>query len=136
MPRCVLVAISDVFPELFSYHPNFARGKIHPAFWALAPEADHVIAHSSGGTNEPSNLTTLHTTCNTRKSSTARSALPPVVIGNHDAAWDGLTAVYPGVVAAGEEHGVRHSSLGYHARWMKYFSDAASRPDVPVGGLP
>lgn len=64
----MLVAISDVFPESFAYDRNYRSGWIHPAFWAVAPEADHVLAHASGGAGEIDNLTTLHTMCNTRKS--------------------------------------------------------------------
>jgi hypothetical protein len=52
VPRCILVAFHDLFPDQVSYDVHYGRGKMHPVFWALAPEADHVLAHSRGGANE------------------------------------------------------------------------------------
>jgi len=71
VPRCVLVAISDVFPDAFPYYAHYRRGTVHPACWALAPEADHTLAHANDGSNDAENLTTIHAMCNTRKSSLA-----------------------------------------------------------------
>ena len=34
---------------------------------------------------------------------------------------DGLLADYAGSVAAGNNHGKRHSALEYHRRWLAYF---------------
>ena len=121
IPRCVLVAISDVFPESFAYDPHYGRGRIHPAYWGVAPEADHVLAHSRGGASEIGNLTTLHTTCNARKSDSLIAELPMVVPATEVPGWDGLLAEYAGSVAAGNHHGKRHSVLEYHRRWLAYF---------------
>ena len=121
IPRCVLVAISDVFPESFAYDPHYGRGRIHPAYWAVAPEADHVLAHSRGGAGEIGNLTTLHTTCNAQKSDSLVAELAVVVPAKEVPGWDGLLAEYAGSVAAGNDHGKRHSVLGYHRRWLGYF---------------
>ncbi|CAH0174620.1 hypothetical protein SRABI76_01369 [Microbacterium oxydans] len=49
IPRCILVAISDVFPDELPYYAHYRRGTVHPAYWALAPEADHILAHAGGG---------------------------------------------------------------------------------------
>lgn len=121
IPRCILVAISDVFPEAFAYHPNYKRGAIHPAFWVLAPEVDHALPLSQGGTDDPDNLTTLHTVCNARKSAALLHELPvlrkPVAV----AGWDGLMSRYEATVLAGAERGERHSAPGYHPRWLKLF---------------
>lgn len=122
IPRCVLVAISDVFPEAFAYDPHYGSGRIHPAFWALAPEADHVLAFSRGGDGGLENLTTLHTTCNARKSAALVAALPVVEPVAEIRGWDGLLANYAGTVAAGDAQGKRHSAPDYHRRWMRYFS--------------
>lgn len=35
LPRCVMVGISDVFPDMFAYDAHYRRGCIHPAYWAL-----------------------------------------------------------------------------------------------------
>lgn len=124
IPRCVLVALSDLFPDELAYHPNYARGRIHPVYWALAPEADHVLAHSRGGTNELDNLSTLHTACNARKSDSLSAHLAPVTPPAASADWDGLLAAYPVIVAAGPA-----TRTAYHARWMRHFglTESASR---------
>lgn len=119
VPRCILVAVSDVFPEELAYHPNYARGQIHPAYWALAPEADHVVAHSGGGTSAEDNLTTLHTMCNARKADALRHELPALDRKPDAEPWDGLTSVYRRVVAAGEGS-VRHHPAAYHVEWMRH----------------
>ena len=49
VPRSILVAIHDLFPDNLPYDVRYHRGKVHPVFWALAPEADHVLAHAAGG---------------------------------------------------------------------------------------
>jgi len=121
IPRCVLVAMSDVFPDAFAYDPHYGRARIHPAFWVLAPEADHVLAHSRGGGPELENLTTLHAACNTRKSDALREELPSLELLDAIDGWDGLVTAYPGIVLAGTSHGVRHSAADYHSRWMRYF---------------
>ena len=46
LPRCVMVGISDVFPEMFAYDAHYGRGRIHPAYWVLTLEADHTVPHA------------------------------------------------------------------------------------------
>jgi len=123
IPRCVLVAISDVFPEAFPYYLHYRRGTVHPAFWALAPEADHVLAHANGGSSDLDNLTTLHAMCNTRKSSLEVGALPsPAAIPpDADAEWDGLISRYADIVIAGNDLGHRHARPTYHLDWLRHF---------------
>lgn len=53
VPRSILVAVHDLFPDAVAYDAHYTRGKVHPVFWALAPEADHVLAHSRGGATAP-----------------------------------------------------------------------------------
>lgn len=118
VPRCVLVALSDVFPGQIAYHPNYARGKIHPVFWALAPEMDHVLAHSRGGANDLGNLATLHTACNARKSDSLSTDLPVLERPAQAGGWDGLVGLYPAVVAAIQGGGRED----YHARWLRQFA--------------
>ncbi|WIB65803.1 HNH endonuclease [Curtobacterium sp. MCBD17_040] len=120
VPRCVLVAVSEAFPR-FGYHPHYRRGAMHPAFWALAPEADHTVAHSRGGAGALENLTTMHALCNTAKSDALLTDLP--VVDRLEAAdgWDGLLSAYPALVEAGNTHGVRQASLRYHPQWLRLF---------------
>ena len=136
IPRCVLVAISDVFPESFAYDPHYGRGRIHPAFWAVAPEADHVLAFARGGAGEMGNLTTLHTTCNARKSDSLVADLPLVTPAKELPGWDGLLAEYAGSVAAGNTHGKRHAAPGYHHRWLRYFELQSLGPVLDPGLYP
>ncbi|MGK3949919.1 HNH endonuclease [Microbacterium sp. K2] len=127
IPRCILVAISDVFPDEFPYYAHYRRGTVHPAYWALAPEADHVLAHAGGGSSDPQNLTTLHAMCNTRKSSLAADSLPLASsMPAHDPEWDGLLSRYADVVTIGETTGRRHSSPGYHSSWLRRFGRGLS----------
>jgi 5-methylcytosine-specific restriction endonuclease McrA len=120
VPRCLLVAISEVFPR-FGYDLHYRRGLMHPAFWALAPEADHTIAHRRGGAGAPENLTTLHALCNTAKSDTLLDQLPVVVQTKARAGWDGLISSYPSIVEAGNTHGARRASPSYHPKWLRLF---------------
>jgi HNH endonuclease len=120
VPRCVLVAVSDVFPR-FLYNANFARGRIHPAFWALAPEVDHVHPFARGGSGELDNLTTLHTFCNAQKSDTLVDDLPVIEPVAADSAWNGLILEYPYVVQAGNAFGLRNTAVAYHQRWLRNF---------------
>lgn len=127
IPRCVLVAISDVFPDEFPYYAHYRRGTVHPAYWALAPEADHTLAHANGGSSDVENLTTMHTMCNTRKSSLAAGELPagtPVTAADADS-WDGLLSRYADIVLAGNQRGRRHSAPGYHRNWLRHFGRLA-----------
>jgi 5-methylcytosine-specific restriction endonuclease McrA len=122
IPRSVLVAFSDLFPDELPYHPNYRRGAIHPVYWALAPEADHVFAYARGGSGDIDNLTTLHTMCNARKADAIATDLPEHDRPDHVEGWDGLLSAYPSIATLGESHGRRHSSAGYHLRWFRHFN--------------
>lgn len=119
VPRSVLVAFSDVFPNEIPYERHYTRGRIHPVYLALAAEADHDLAHARGGSNELVNLTTLHAFCNTQKGDSLREDLMPVERPTRTGAWDGLTSVYPEIVAAAE---FRHSAETYHPAWIRRFA--------------
>lgn len=82
VPRCILVAFSDLFPDALPYHPNYKHGEIHPVYWILAPEADHVLAHARGGPGDIDNLATLHAICNTRKSDSLVEVSRPGMSGD------------------------------------------------------
>lgn len=128
VPRCILVAISEVFPNEFAYHRNYAWGRIHPAFWALASEVDHVLAHSRGGASLLGNLATLHTICNARKSDSLLGELPTLELTDEASDWDGLLSRYVGIVIAGNTLGYRHSATNYHRGWFRNFELPSSTP--------
>lgn len=121
LSRCVMVAISDVFPEMFAYEAHYARERIHPAYWVLTLEADHTKPHARGGSGDEANLTAMHALCNTRKSATEANQWEAAEHAERRPSWDGLLSEYPGVVAIGETKGRRHSAPGYHRRWLKRF---------------
>ncbi|MEV5068709.1 HNH endonuclease [Microbacterium sp. LMI12-1-1.1] len=118
IPRSILVAIHDLFPDQVSYDVHYTRGKMHPVFWALAPEADHVLAHSRGGANELNNLTTLHAACNTRKSDTLIADMPLLDTRLRSDDWDGLTSLYPALISAG----AGEMRPTYHRTWSRRYA--------------
>lgn len=131
IPRCILVALSDVFPDALPYDTHYRRGGVHPVYWALAPEADHKLAHSHGGSNDIDNLTTLHAMCNTQKSSLAIDALPILSTAAATANdWNGLLPRYADIVIAGNVHGHRHSAASYHPDWLSHFNRPADAARV------
>ncbi|WP_308467193.1 HNH endonuclease [Rathayibacter soli] len=118
VPRSILVAIHDLFPDTVPYDAHYARGKIHPVFWALAPEADHVYPHSLGGPNVLENLTTLHAACNTRKSDSLVTDLSPIEKTHQTSTWNGLVSSYPALIAAGA--GIARPA--YHRKWTRLYA--------------
>ena len=122
VPRSILVAIHDLFPDDLPYDVHYRRGKIHPVFWALAPEADHVVAHSRGGANALENLTTLHAACNTRKSDSLSADMPHLAPTPTADGWDGLTSCYPALIAAGA--GIARPA--YHGTWSRRYASLMS----------
>jgi hypothetical protein len=117
VPRSILVAIHDLFPAQIAYDPHYGRGKTHPVFWALAPEADHVFAHSRGGANKLENLTTLHAACNTRKSDSLSEDMPRLTPVAPTERWDGLVSLYASLIAAG----AGAARPAYHRKWARLY---------------
>ena len=121
MPRCVLVAISDVFPEEFPYDRHYGHGRVHPAYWLLVLEADHTLAFAKGGADDVTNLTAMHALCNTQKADALIDELSLRDLLPERPGWHGLLTAHPGIVQAGEEGGIRHASPLYHVDWMRRF---------------
>lgn len=112
-----------------AYDVHYTRGNIHPVFWALAPEADHVLAHSRGGMNVLENLTTLHAACNTRKSDALTDDLPSVQVTQYRDDWDGLLSFYPALIAAG----AGAARFPYHRDWSRRYGLASPRSGRDAG---
>lgn len=123
VPRGVLVALSDVFPKELPYQPHYKRGEIHPVYWALAAEADHVVPSSSGGRSELGNLRTIHAFCNTQRGNAlleTQELVAQPVAGNDD--WDGLIGSYTRIVAvAATTRGFGYTGPSYHHVRMRAF---------------
>lgn len=122
VPRGVLVALSDLFPEELPYQPHYKRGEIHPVYWALAAEADHIVPSSSGGGSDLANLRTIHAFCNTQRGNAlldAHELSAAPALAHRD--WDGLIAAYPRIVAVAAARGFAYSSSRYHLARMRAF---------------
>jgi 5-methylcytosine-specific restriction endonuclease McrA len=126
LARPVLVAVSDVFPNELAYHRNYRHARVHPAYWALALEADHTAPHSRGGSADASNLTAMHALCNTAKADADVNELAVLDRLDERSDWDGLLSAYPAIVEVGAEFGYRHSSIGYHAKWFRLLGAPAT----------
>ena len=123
VPRSILVAIHDLFPSAIPYDAHYTRGLVHPVFWALAPEADHVYPHAYGGENALENLTTVHAACNTRKSDGLVENPPKTAATQPTDAWYGLASFYPALIAAGAAE-VRQR---YHREWSRRYTTLMAR---------
>jgi len=121
VPRGVLVALSDVFPNELPYQPHYKRGEIHPVYWALAAEADHVLPSSSGGSSELTNLRTIHAFCNTQRGNALLEDHERVAPAPAADDWDGLIAAYPQIVAFAAARGFGYSGSKYHTVRMRAF---------------
>lgn len=121
LPRCVMVGISDIFPEMFAYDAHYGRGRIHPAYWVLTLEADHTVPHARGGPGDEENLTAMHALCNTMKAAADVHEVGTIEHLEERPSWSGLILEYPGIVLSGTSHGKRHSAPGYHSRWIRRF---------------
>ncbi|WP_434317544.1 HNH endonuclease [Leifsonia sp. P73] len=122
VPRGVLVALSDVLPEELPYQQHYKRGEIHPVYWALAAEADHVVPSSSGGSSELTNLRTIHAFCNTQRGNALLEAHQMNTLATSaDPRWDGLIGAYPRIVAVAAARGFAYSSAQYHHARMRAF---------------
>ncbi|WP_175414226.1 HNH endonuclease [Agrococcus sp. SGAir0287] len=130
IPRSILVAMSDVFPDELPYYWRYKTGTVHPAYWAVAAEADHVLAHSAGGAGDDGNLATLHVACNTIKSDSSRESMPVIEARPAPEGWDGLVSLYAACVLAGNSRGARHHAIGYHTERMKHFGVSAIEPEA------
>ena len=121
LPRCIMVGISDVFPEMFAYDAHYGRGRIHPAYWVLTLEADHTVSHARGGPGDEGNLTAMHALCNTMKAAADVHELGTIEHLEERPSWSGLILEYPGIVLSGTNYGKRHSAPGYHSQWIRRF---------------
>ena len=70
VPRRVLVALSTLYPTELPYYTHYKRGTVHPCYWFVAAEADHLDPGSRGGAwADVNNLVTACAQCNMSKGS-------------------------------------------------------------------
>ncbi len=94
----VMRLLSHVFPNEFSYHPNWKYGVCHAWYWELYPTVDHVDAT---GENREGNWVTTSMIRNLKKSNLpiaqhGWSLRPPESTPD----WDGLLRWYASYLAA------------------------------------
>lgn len=90
-----LRVISKILPDTFPYHPNWAEGKCHDAYWDLSATADHIKPVASNGQDDLTNLVSTSMAVNLQKNSISLDVLGwelyPMGINNN---WDGLSRFF------------------------------------------
>ena len=84
--------ISHVILDTFPYHPNWAEGKCHDAYWDLSATADHVKPVADEGSDDENNLVSTSMATNLQKNSISLEALGWELYPAGKASdWDGLS---------------------------------------------
>jgi 5-methylcytosine-specific restriction endonuclease McrA len=95
IPVCLMSVLSRLFPAELPYVSTYKQGAIHPAYWEIGAEADHIVPGSRGGSwSDPANHATACVVCNTRKSHWTLDELGWELRTARDASWDGLIPLY------------------------------------------
>lgn len=86
----VLKALSALFPEILTYHPNWKPLEKHILYWTYSTSLEHKVSFPEGGTSDPDNLITTCYQCNDLKNKLRMDELGWEVTepAQHD--WDGL----------------------------------------------
>ena len=90
-----LRVISNIIPEAFPFHPNWAEGKGHDAYWDLSATADHIKPVAENGQDDPDNLVSTSMAINLQKNSISLDALGwKLYSPGTDKKWDGLSRFF------------------------------------------
>jgi hypothetical protein len=117
----MLSALSSAFPDELPYVNTYKTGMMHPAYWLVGAEADHLIPGSRGGLwTEPENHVTACVLCNTRKGNHLVEELGIPVTVSKPSAWDGLIGNYRDIWSFAGEPNPR-----YHEPWIQAFEAAS-----------
>ncbi len=113
--------LGTLFPEAYSYHPNWKAGLTHPAIIARTSVVDHVIPGTQGGSwKDLDNMVTACWPCNAVKADLTLAQLGWNVHQITDREWDGLTSHYR---QAWELAG--RPEEAYHLAWLTLLESAA-----------
>jgi hypothetical protein len=111
IPASMLELLGGIYPDLFSFHPNWKGGQSNPAIVRRTPVADHVDPGSTGG--NWTSVDNLVTACWPRKSDFTLTQLGWELRPIPDTTWDGLVSHYrPLWLAAGQPKQL------YHEKWI------------------
>lgn len=95
VPRRLLVALSAIFPTELPYYAHYRLGTVHPVYWLLAAEADHLIPGSRGGDwTALANLVTACARCNTAKANSVMEEIGWNLQPVPERRWNGLVNHY------------------------------------------
>jgi hypothetical protein len=87
-----LRVISKTIPDAFPFHPNWAEGKCHDAYWDLSATADHIKPVAADGQDDFENLVSTSMAMNLHKNSISLDDLGwqlyPIDTNER---WDGLS---------------------------------------------
>ena len=110
----VLVLMHTFFPSEIGYVTTYKHGQMHPLFWTAAPECDHLVPGTRGGSwTDPSNLVAACVRCNTLKADLLVDELGWTVRAPTIEDWDGLASAYDALWASAGS-----PNPGRHRRWV------------------
>jgi hypothetical protein len=116
IPTPVLALMAEIAPSALPYVWSLNSGQVHPVFWRLGCEADHLAPGNRGGSwIDPDNIVTACLVCNTLKSDLLLEELGWRLLPIPASTWDGLTSLYP---ALWERAGRPNGS---HRQWLRAF---------------
>jgi 5-methylcytosine-specific restriction endonuclease McrA len=131
VPVRVLASLSALYPDALPYYEHYTTGTVHPAFWLVAAEGDHLIPGSRGGAwSDLDNIVTACVRCNARKSNLLLEEIGwTLEPASADGCWDGLTGCYARICEAA---GCRDDS--YHLEFLSALGIAAPTRARRAGG--
>ncbi len=91
----LLLAISEILPEDFPYHPHWSYEKCHHAYWEYYPTIDHLTPIALGGADVVENWVTTSMIHNSAKSSFTLEQLGWQLFPEGNILeWDGLSGEF------------------------------------------
>lgn len=117
----VLRLVSELYPRLFPYHPNWKMTETHVAYWRDTASCDHIKPVARGGSSNMDNLATTCYRCNDTKSNWLLAELGWMLQPIANSSWDGLSSRYLELCLR-----TPAASSEYHRRWRQALIRAAS----------
>lgn len=103
----VLRLLSQAFPDLVPYHPNWRPVETHILYWTFTTSLEHLVPFPAGGTSDRENLITPCYMCNDAKNRVPHTVLGWDVVPTTETRWLGLTEYIPELRKAIKDLGPR-----------------------------
>jgi len=87
----LLNLLSDLFPDVFHFHPHWKTDETDVSFALVGTSCDHGVPHAGRGTGEIDNLVTACWRCNAIKSNHSLESLGWQLRPIRSSVWDGLS---------------------------------------------